>query len=102
MSAGTDGPTAYSGAIETPRPVALVVLPFMSEQQALDFANMVRGQHNEQSAIVTAGTAYEWRTADLLSDEGGQVLELTGGWDSYEDPARPGVLIIMRPTGEQH
>ena len=88
--------TEYSGAIEgPPRPVAIVILPFTSEEQALAFANLVRGQHNEQSAIVTRGSAYEY-VVDVTK-EAGQIIEFQGGWEGpYMDSQRPDVLIIQR------
>lgn len=95
MTADAGKPTAYSGEAGPPKPVALVVLPFTSEMQAVEFANMVRGQHNQQSAIVTAGTAYEW-VIDLTEDNANQVVEFTGGWEAFEDPARPDTVILQR------
>jgi hypothetical protein len=89
--------TEYSTP-EAPRAVAIVILPFLSEEDALTFANLVRGKGNGQTAIVTRGSVYEY-VVDVTK-EAGQIIEFEGDWEGpYVDSQRPNVLIIQR---EQH
>lgn len=64
---------------------ALVILPFISAQQAEQFATLVMAQYGAdsfQTPIVTSGTAYEYLTPD---GEAGQVFELfpDARWEAF-------------------
>lgn len=65
---------------------ALVILPFLNEQQAQQFATLVMAQFsadNFQTPIVTSGTAYEY--IDPTTNEAGQVFELfpEARWEAF-------------------
>lgn len=65
---------------------ALVILPFLNEQQAQQFATLVMAQFsadNFQTPIVTSGTAYEYLNPE--TNEAGQVFELfpEARWEAF-------------------
>lgn len=95
--------TSMTSSDQPPRPVAIVVLPFASEEQALTFANIVRGKDTGQTAIVTKGSCYEWSTVvdftGKTPGQSGQVIEFEGsGWETFIDPLRPETTIVARET----
>ena len=94
-AANENGPTAYSGTSGPPRAKALVILPFASIEQAVDFANVIRGKDTGQTAIVTRGSCYEW-VVDIADPEVNQVVEFDPAWDSYQHPELDNVTIIAR------
>lgn len=75
--------------------VALVVLPFDSEELALTFTNLVIGKMSETSRpIVCRGAAYEFDTGE----EQGQVLEFHEGWEAFLHPEIDGAVVLQRTT----
>jgi hypothetical protein len=80
---------------------ALVILPFLTAQQAEQFAVLVMAQFGSefQAPIVTLGTAYTWK-----DEEGalGQVFELFPGahWDAYIKDGNERHHVLQRVTAE--
>lgn len=70
---------------QNPPSVALVILPFLTKQQAEQFAVLVMATYGPDFAtpIVTTGTAYEY--LDTESGETGQVFELfpDARWEAF-------------------
>lgn len=80
---------------------ALVILPFISREQAEQFALLVVAQQEGfQAPIVTLGTAYEFINAE--TDEAGQVFELypDAGWEAFIKDGNENHHVLQRITKE--
>jgi hypothetical protein len=82
---------------------ALVILPFISVEQAEQFALLVTAQFAQggfNAPIVTTGTAYEFINPE--SNEAGQVFELYpgAGWEAFIKDGNEQHHVLQRVTKE--
>lgn len=87
---------------QNPPAQALVILPFLTVEQAEQFAVLVMHQFGAAFAvpIVTTGTAYEY--LDTETGEGGQVFELfpDARWEAFVKEDNDAHHVIQRATKE--
>lgn len=82
---------------------ALVILPFISIEQAEQFALLVSAQYAQggfTTPIVTTGTAYEFINPE--TNESGQVFELFpgAGWEAFIKDGNEQHHVLQRITKE--